>query len=475
MGNGRQKINETYFYITIAGIFLLTICHSWLSDGMFMDGTIYAVLSRNMANGTGTFWHPHLTNILFPVFVEHPPLAFGMEGILFRIFGDSRFIERSYSLMTTVITGFLIVMIWKQTFKKSSTGWLPLLFWITMETVAWASVNHMLENTLVIFICLSVLFCIRSQQSNRILFLFLAGLMLSLGFLTKGFVTFTPLSFPFFMWLFQRKNKFPSMVLDTAVIMISALLPLILLYLFTGGREFLPRYIEMALFKISKGVTAESRFYIIHRLIMELLPSLGIVLIVFLYKWLKKIPFSDIRANLGPAAAFFALGMAGVLPILTTMDQSAYFLLLSLPFFAIASGIIVSPFADMLVKRININSLGYRIFKLFGFITLIAGMSLSVYFSKDFSRDEAMLKDIRLILPKLDENITINILPEMYSSWSLHTYYARYKNISLDPDLNNRHQYLLVSNSLISDTIKNDFDSLELGTKDYTLYRRKIP
>jgi len=474
MGNSRQNIKETYFYIAIAGIFMLTICHSWLSDGMFMDGTIYAILSRNMANGSGTFWHPHLTDTLFPVFVEHPPLVFGLEAILFKIFGDSRFVERFYSLLTTIITGIIIASIWKQTLKKSSTGWLPLLFWITMETVAWASVNHMLENTLVIFICLSVLFYIKSQQSNRIVFLFLAGFMICLGFLTKGFVTLTPLAFPFFLWLFLRKNKFSSMVLDTAIILISAVLPLILLFLFPGPGEFLPKYIEMALFKISKGVTAESRFYIIHRLVMELLPSFGIILIFMFYGWKIKLSFHNMSSKLHPAAAFFSLGLAGVLPILTTMDQSAYFLLLSLPFFAIALGLLVIPLVEIMLEKIDYSSNWFRLFKIFGVMALSTGIILSIYFSKEFNRDEDMLKDMRVILPQLNENITINILPEMSANWSLYTYYARYKNISLDPDMNNRHEYLLITNSLYSDTINKSFERIDLITKEYELFKRKI-
>jgi len=135
MGNGRRTIKVTYFYIAIAGIFMLIICHSWLSDGMFMDGTIYATISRNLANGSGTFWQPHLTDTIYPVFIEHPPLAFGLEAILFKVFGDSRFVERFYSLLTIFITGIIIVSIWKLILKKSSTGWLPVLFWITMPTV----------------------------------------------------------------------------------------------------------------------------------------------------------------------------------------------------------------------------------------------------------------------------------------------------------------------------------------------------
>jgi 4-amino-4-deoxy-L-arabinose transferase-like glycosyltransferase len=474
MGNDRQTINGTYFYIVIAGIFMLIICHSWLSDGMFVDGTIYATISRNLANGSGTFWKPHFTDTLFPVFVEHPPLAFGLQAIFFKVFGDSRFVERFYSLLTIIITGMIIVSIWKLILKKSSTGWLPVFFWITMSTVSWTSVNNMLENTLVIFICLSVLFYIKSQQSNRIVFLFLAGLMLSLGFLIKGFVTFTPLAFPFFLWLFSRNIKFSSMVSDTVIILISAVLPLILLFLFTGASEFFPKYIEIAFFKISKGVTIDSRFYIVYRLVMELLPAFGIVLVFLLYQWKNKLSFDNIISSLGPASTFFSLGLAGVLPIIVSMDQSSYFLLLSFPFFAVSLSLIVNPYIEILLERINYNSKGYRLFKLFGVMALTAGIILSVYFSGDFNRDKNKLKDMRAILVQLKENSTINILPEMYEDWSLHTYYARYKNISLDPDLNNRHEYLLIRTLLYSDTINNRYEKIDLKTKEFEIFRRKI-
>ena len=468
-----RTIKGTYFYIAIAGIFMLIICHSWLSEGMFMDGTIYAILSRNLSNGSGTFWLPHLTDTLFPVFVEHPPLAFGIEAIFFRIFGDSRFVEKFYSLLTIIITAMIIVSIWKLILKKSSTGWIPVLLWITMPTVNWASVNHMLENTLAIFICLSVLFYLKSLQSKRILFLLLAGIMLSLGFLTKGFVTFTPLAFPFFLWLFSRNNRFSSMVLDTLIILISAVLPLILLFLFTGAGEFFPKYIEFAFNKISEGVTADSRFYIIYRLVMELLPGFGIILLILLYHWIKKLSFNKISYGLRNASAFFSLGLAGVLPILTTMDQSTYFLLLSLPFFAISLGLIVNPSVEILLDRIDYNSNGYRLFKIFGVMALSAGIILSVYFSRDINRDKNKLKDMKFIMVQLKENSTINILPEMYYDWSLHTYYARYKNISLDPDLNNRHEFLLVRTSLYSDTINNRFEKIDLKTIEYELFRSK--
>lgn len=475
MRNGRGNIKSTSFYIAIAGIFMLIICHTWLSDGMFMDGTIYAVISRNLAIGSGSFWQPHFSDTLFPVFMEHPPLAFGLEGVFFMIFGDSRFVERFYSLLTILITAMVLVSIWKQLQKNSSTGWLPVLFWILMPTVSWTSVNNMLENTLVIFLCLSVLFYIKSLKKNRVVFICTAGLMLSLGFLTKGFVAFAPLAFPFFIWLFLRNNKFLSMVSDTLLMLFSSLLPLVLLFFMPGSREYLPTYIEMAFSKITQGVTASSRFYIIYRLILELLPSLGIIIVFMFFYWKNKLSYNNITSGLRPSAAFFSLGMAGVLPILLTMDQSAYFLLTSFPFFAVALGLLVNPFVENMLIRIDYSSKGYTFFKHFGILALSVSIILSVYYSGDTNRDKNKLLDMRVIIDHLKENSTINIIPLMDNDWSLYSYYERYKKVSLDPDLKNRHEYLLITISLYTDTINNGFERVDLKTEEYELFRRKIP
>ena len=59
---------------------------------MFMDGVLYATMAKNLANGIGTFWQSHMSEIIFPAFINHPPLAIGLESIFFRILGDSRFV-----------------------------------------------------------------------------------------------------------------------------------------------------------------------------------------------------------------------------------------------------------------------------------------------------------------------------------------------------------------------------------------------
>jgi 4-amino-4-deoxy-L-arabinose transferase-like glycosyltransferase len=464
-----------HFYIPVAGIFLIIIGHSFLSDGMFMDGLMYATISKNLANGIGTFWQPHMTETLLPVFINHPPLAFGLESIFFRIFGDSRYIERFYSLLAIILTGLIIVSIWKSFGKKSSTGWLPVFLWIALPSVTWASVNNMLENTMGIFICLSVLFYIKSQKTNRMPLLFLSGLMLSFGFLTKGFVTFFPLAFPFFFWLFSRKTTFWSVVTDTLIILISSVLPLILLYfLVAEARDVLPKYLAITFDLVVNSATKDSRFYIVYKLIMELLPLFGIILVFLLFCWRKKLPFNQLNSNLRVAVPFFFLGLSGVLPIMITRVQSGYYLLTSLPFFAISLGLIVNPLVETVLERINYKTFGYKLFKSCGIAVFLSGIILSIYYSGQISREQNKIKDMRVIIAEVPENSTINILPDMYSDWSLHGYYGRYKNISLDADLNRKHEYLLIKNSLYSDTIKKRFEKIELNTNEFELFKRRL-
>ena len=62
----------------------------------------------------------------------------------------------------------------------------------------------------------------------------------------------------------------------------------------------------------------------------------------------------------------------------------------------------------------------------------------------------------------------------MIADWPLYSYYERYKKVSLDPDLKNRHDFLLITRSLHSDTLNNEFEKVELKTKEYELLRRKV-
>jgi 4-amino-4-deoxy-L-arabinose transferase-like glycosyltransferase len=461
------------FYFFTAGIFICIIAKDLLLKGMFLDGEIYSAVSKNLANGIGTFWNPQFTETCLSEFHEHPPLAFALQGIFIKVFGEGRLVDKMYSLLMVVITGIIIIEIWKT--LKLKHGWLPLILWLITPTVFWASCNNLLENTLSVFTSLSVLFYLKNQENGKFLFLFLSGIALSFGFLTKGFVAFFPLTMPFFSWLILKNKSFGKMISDSTVVLLSTIVPLLLLIvLFPVARISLFKYINnQVIGSLNNSVTVETRFYILKRLTSEILPVVIFCVVFLLWGWMKQFKGILIKENYKKAMIFALLGLSGVIPIMISMKQSGFYIVPAYPLFAISAGILIYPYLDSLISQIKWGSSGFLVFKWFACCLFIFGIALSIFLSDRFSRDEKMLRDIYAILPEIPEGSIINITPEMYEDWSLHAYFERYKTVSLDNDLNTRREYLLIKNEYFSDTLSVNYNIVNLNTADYMLFKRK--
>jgi hypothetical protein len=85
-----------------------------VQPGMFFDGVAYATIARNMAAGVGSFWHPAFSSGAGADFHEQPPLAFWLESLWFRAFGDHYWVEKCYSATTAILTGIVIIAIWRR-------------------------------------------------------------------------------------------------------------------------------------------------------------------------------------------------------------------------------------------------------------------------------------------------------------------------------------------------------------------------
>ncbi len=438
-----------------------------------MDGLIYSTIAHNLSNGIGSFWNPYFTATNMTDFHEHPPLAMGMQSIFFALFGESRFVDKFYSLITFVLVGYIILKIWTSLNLKH--GWIPLLLWLLTPLVIWASSNNMLENTLSIFTSLSILFYFKSQNRNKYFFLFLSGFVLALGFLTKGFVAFFPWTFPFILWLLLRQNSFRTMAIDSMGMFMFTLVPLILLVLlYPEAGLSIHKYIETQVINSIKNVTTiDSRSYIVTRLLLEMIPAISLFVIFTIFGWYKKISLNLIRSNYKIALVFVLLGLTGVLPIMISMKQSGFYILATFPFFAIGIAVLIYPVIDLLLNNINYNSKGFLVFKWVAKGIFFSGILLSFYFSNHIGRDRNKITDTYKILAVLPEGSIINIYPNMWQDWSLHGYFGRYKNVSLDPNIDNKRAYLLIHKNDYSDTIHQDYKIVELQTTDYKLFKRK--
>ncbi|MCX6183389.1 MAG: glycosyltransferase family 39 protein [Bacteroidetes bacterium] len=457
------------FLFIILTIFIALAIPDLFADGMFMDGLMYAVVAKNLAHGEGSFWFLHFSDTLFSSFHEHPPLVFGIESIFYKIFGDSVLVEKLFSFATYFISGLVLVLIWKEITqnKLSIIAWLPLLLWVPMPLVHWGAVNNMLENTMLIFVCLSVLFTIRSLSQKRYFYLILSGLMLFAAFMCKGFTGLFPLSLPFWLWCFYRTSA-QRFIADTLLLLLGIVLPLIIIYFLQPvGIESLRIYLFQQVFKsIEEVQTVNTRFYILWKLFTELLIPAAIVLLVLFIRRKDK---SQLQYR-SWIFVFLALGLSGVLPIMVSLKQNGFYIICTLPFFAIAMALIISSPVKAFVENIDLQGKAFKVFKLLSILLLLSSITLALVQNGKTHQHKNLIYDVKEVAKVLPPNSIISVPIEYAQNWSMFAYFQRYAGISLEASTQFKQQYLFLEKS---SPLPSDYQLLDLNTKEFQLCRRK--
>ena len=423
------------FWLLLIGITLILMSKSLLTEGMFFDGVTYASISRNVAEGQGTFWNPHYTQTLYPEFRQHPPLALGMEALLFKAFGDHLWVEKAYSVLMFLLSGLLIALIWKRTTNNIQWTWMPLLFWIAMPVVTWCATNNMLENTMTVFVLLSVYLMIVCYQQNQKIWLFVAGLSLFAAFLSKGFTGLFPLVFPIIYCIFDDKRRWIQGPLDTFLLILTlAVLSGVMFLVFPSSFAYLKDYINLQV--IGGGLheaTVSTRFFIVFGLLLQLATPLlifAIVLIMSRFINKDKHKVFEFPPDKKRFLAFLILGLTGVLPIMVSVKQRDFYMLAALPFFALAFGHLSLSMVNTMLLEIKPKVRKWMLLCASG--VLLMGIVLNVCHIGKYGRDEALLKDIKMVLKEVPENEVIAVDPSDFSQWSWHAYFMRYGKVSLD-------------------------------------------
>ncbi len=461
------------FYLFSISVFLILISPNMFSDGMFMDGLLYAVISKNLANGQGSFWNLYLTSSFPYPFYGHPPLAFGMQSIFFRILGDGIITERLYSFTTFIVTGIIIILIWKKTIIKDAhiTAWLPLLFWIIIPLVFWAAPNNMLENTMMIFTSLSVLFILNSLTGKRLIYLIFSGFSLFCEFLVKGFVGLFPASLIFWLFIFKPGFGIKRFFIDITLLITSALIPLLFIFILTPESIiYLHAYFnEQIIHSFGVVKTVENRFYILYRLLRELLPPVIGVFIVFFITRKHKLKNLNIKCFF----IFLSLGLSGVVPVMISLKQSGFYIIPAFPIFSIALALIIEPRVKFLLSKINLSSWKYAVFKLCSIILFLISITLITINANTIGRDIDKIKDVYSVIEVVEKNSVISIEPNIRTDWSLHGYFARYGNISLAHGMPYSNKYVLTKKYQTDNKPPENYKKVPLELNLFILYEKK--
>jgi 4-amino-4-deoxy-L-arabinose transferase-like glycosyltransferase len=339
--------------------------------GMTWDGVLYATISRNIAAGACDAWHPMVSATFMRHFHEHPPLAFWLEAVFFRVFGDHFWVERLYGICTALVTGAILMAIWRQLLREvprgAASSWLPALLWFS--SCYWSYRHNILENTLGIFTALSVYASLRALTSTRgwAAWSALAGLAITAALLAKGPVGLFPAVTPAIAWMTLRRAGATTgltigsqrAALVQACVLGCCFCSLALVLLPAVSREYLGTYWHQQVLASVTGRREGVRALSGHLKILLLLARslqiavllTGIVLLAA--RLAPKTPRID-REPRQTGAAWFCLltALSASLPLIACPKQHGHYTAPSWPFYAFALALWCLPALTALLPRL---------------------------------------------------------------------------------------------------------------------------
>ncbi|MDG2343189.1 MAG: glycosyltransferase family 39 protein [Flavobacteriales bacterium] len=432
-----KKIN-LYWLLTFF-LFLIIFLPSILTDGMFLDGVTYSAISNNLANGHGDFFNLHYTKTIHAKFHEHPPLVFIIQSFFFKAFGSSFYTERVFGLFISLLTVFGIAKVWCLFHDKEQQkfNWVPIVIWLCVPLVMWSYRNNVLENTMGVFTLFASFFILKSLINNSWGYLVFGGVFIVFGGLSKGPVAFFPLVIPFiYGLLYKTKNYslYNSFALFGVVILIGFVLFLLFPDLYNNITLYLNKQLIPSI-NNNREVTTANRFYILLVLLKELLsPIFALSFIVALAH------FKKIKLTLPKQTILFGLiALAASVPLIISFKQRDFYLVPTIPFFALSAGCFLIKPIRLLTALISQSFLNWTkrivvvLFIFFGGFVFIS--------QKGNSRDKVLLEDVYKISSIIPEGSVISTIKQIQTNWLLIAYLSRIGYISLDDK--RQHQYLL--------------------------------
>lgn len=479
--NARLPGRHLSFWLLTSAVFLALTLPRLVDEGMFLDGLLYSVMSRNLAEGIGIFWKPILTPTLTPdFFADHPPLVFGIQSLFFRVFGDRLFVENLYSLCTAVMTGAMIVLLWRRVTESNAglrpLAWLAVFFWAVTPQVSWCYSNNMLENTLSIFTtgaCVALLHGITSPR--RLWHWRIAAALIAAGVFTKGPVALFPISLLGLASLVRRDISFRTAALSTImlVVMVTAMVAVVLID--RHAFENISSYLAVQLGPSLDGArgSVSNRFGIWIKIVTELAPVIGVcALLLGINRFRWHVPIVK-TPTFRTALLCIAVGAAGSLPLIVSPRQMGFYLVPSFALYASGFALMVAPVVSHLVERIDPRAWRFRTFAATAVLLLVSVLGYSASRVGTVGRNVDTIHDVKLIATVVPADSAVTICASMWKDWSLHGYFYRYYHIALDRG-DDAHDYI-VTRDRCEPPGTAAVESVPLDTKFLHLFRRVSP
>jgi len=426
--------------------------------GLSGDGMCYAAIAMNMAHGIGSLWQPSYTPTVLPVYYDHPPLAFFLQSLFFRILGDGFYVEKIYGAVTAFFNIMVILLLWKtmQSHFRWEQSWLAIFCWLLVPLNIYVYHSNLLEGTLVVFTTLSAWLVFYGLRHGRSIYFLPAAALMTLAFLTNGLEAFSALSMPFIFYVIFKQVSFNRMAWQTLLLSVVTLLFIALIMLYIPARHSIETYWNTAVFTTLSGhrggtYTGWRHFAGINLVLRHLYPLIGVTCIVLCIKAYYEKSWATVKTVLFKKNVIFLLIMALVtmLPVLVSIRQHEHYFFPAFPFFVLFFLEILTPIVMSWIQGLNVQSRGYKIFLSISIIFAVLVLLNIIHSAGKVCRDQDLYQDISSISRLTGDGVTLSSSPAFWTdgNWIIHAYFYRYHHIALSPNIGQMYYLTLAQNA----------------------------
>ncbi len=464
----RPACSTLFLFLLVATAMAATMLRSLVTEGMFFDGLTYATLARNMAQGLGSFWSPYFSPA-WEGFHEHPPLGIALLAGAYRLLGTSVYVEKAYGVALAVLDAFLIGALWRR-FRRQDPLW-PILLWITIPVVSWAYRNNMLEAPQTTFLLVSTLALVtalrRPASDGRawlVLRTAIAGTGVACALLVKGPVGLLPLAVPFLYWMVFRSRSLAGVAGMTLLVVAFAGLAMGATLLDPAASGGYAEYFRTQLVGTFAGARPmTSRLVVLGALASELGPAVGVTALLVIGVRRQAGPGHAEPAAVRPALFFLLTGLAGTLPILLSPRQSRFYVVPSLPFFALGIGLFCAGEVRFLLSKVGTRSVAAAT------VALLAVAGVALRHAGGVGRDPELVSFAKEASALFPAGTMLAACPSVDVNYPLASYLARYGGIGVSSLA--RDARLLVSDGTCPDR-QRGYPTQVLARDGLAVFRR---
>jgi hypothetical protein len=225
-----------------------------------------------------------------------------------------------------------------------------------------------------------------------------------------------PIAVPLLYWVAFRGIKLRVSVFHSLLLAFVPIIIYIILLLIPESNQSLSIYFfKRLLVRVDSMPTSAYRLEIIWRLFTELIPVF--IGVIFIFIILRK-KGDKLFSNNKLLAIFFGLiGLAASAPLMLTMVQKGWYLVPSFPYFAIASGLLISPLLANLVEKLYSKTIIFRGMFALSIVFLMAVIIITWTFRGKVSRENETIVDVYAIGKVVPEKSVLTVPSSLYDEY----------------------------------------------------------